>query len=141
MQGLDKLHVRSTRDPSPVKDILRWDHAEGPAGACTGVSRGATPAAPASPAPPPSTSAAASAAAAAGVGDADSAWRRRSDAAASLRQSYSQQIEEREALREQYAAAEAKWPYQPIHHPEARFPYFHGPRYVRPHFVSSPVQL
>lgn len=133
--------MRSNRDPSPVKEILRWDHAvDKPAGGCA-TSRGASPAAPWSPAPPASTTAAACAAAAAGVGDARAASRRRSEAAASLRESYCQQIEEREALRERYAAAEAKWPYQPIHHPEARFPYFHGPRYIRPHFVVSPVQL
>jgi hypothetical protein len=54
----------------------------------------------------------------------------RPETAESVRKSYELQIQQRDALREEYAQAESKWPYQPIHHPEARFAYFNGPRYI-----------
>jgi hypothetical protein len=56
----------------------------------------------------------------------------RPETAESVRKSYEMQIQQRHALHEAYAQAESKWPYQPIHHPEARFAYFNGPRYIPP---------
>jgi hypothetical protein len=54
----------------------------------------------------------------------------RSRRAAQLRHSYEQQIEQREALHSVYASAENVWPYQPVHHPEAKLAYFTGPKCV-----------
>jgi hypothetical protein len=59
----------------------------------------------------------------------------RPETAESVRKSYELQIEQREALHEMYTKAEEKWPYQPIHHPENRYPYFNGPRYLEPKYV------
>lgn len=60
--------------------------------------------------------------------------------AAELRQSYDLQIEQREARHAAYASTEDEWPYQPIHHPEGKFPYYKGPRYIAPHYVGSPIK-
>lgn len=85
--------VRTTRDPSPVKQLLTWN---------APIQEYKCP---------------------------RSQYGPRPETAESVRKSYELQIQQRDALHEAYAQAESKWPYQPIHHPEARYAYFTGPRY------------
>lgn len=58
-----------------------------------------------------------------------------------LRQSYELQIAQREERHAAYARTEDAWPYQPVHHPEGKFPYYNTPKYVAPHHVGGPVRL
>jgi len=62
-------------------------------------------------------------------------------AARRVRQSYDLQIAQREQRHAEYARAEDVWPYQPVHHPEGKFPYYNTPKYVAPHYVGGPVRL
>ena len=75
------------------------------------------------------------------MSEAAAARRTRAAAAAALRLSYDTQVQQRDAVHAAYASTEDKWPYQPTHHPEGKFPYYKAPRYVAPHFVGGPVKL
>jgi hypothetical protein len=65
----------------------------------------------------------------------------RIESARQLRMSYEEQIKQREKVHAAYAKTEDTWPYQPVHHPESRFPYFKGPKYIAPHHLGDPSQL
>jgi hypothetical protein len=60
-----------------------------------------------------------------------------SESARQLRMSYEEQIKQREKVHAAYASTEDTWPYQPVHHPESKFPYFKGPKYIAPHHVGD----
>lgn len=58
-----------------------------------------------------------------------------------IRQSYELQIAQREQRHAAYASTEDTWPYQPVHHPEGKFPYYKTTKYVAPHHIDGPVRL